>query len=127
MASQYADPPAPYTEVVSTSTTNNKARLNAYTDTKITLRNVAPAVPVPEPEPPRSGSRTLGNIRPVYAEDNRQEIENKDAHPEAVEPKHAPNSWPIITDAQGITRGRDMYRNHGVLGQDDFVQNQGGA
>jgi hypothetical protein len=126
MASEYADPPAPQTEVITTSTVNNTARIGAYTDRTITRRNVQPTVPVPGPNPPRSGSKTLGNIRRFYAEDK---VEEKDQNAAATEnvgvlpPPHSPNSWKIRNDAQGVPRSRDYYSNNGLIGQ-SFFDNQ---
>jgi hypothetical protein len=118
MASEFGSPKAPQADLVTVSGTNNRARLNAYTDPNLTTRNVvmtADAI-----VPPKSGSRTLGDIRPVYANDTTTEIENDGPFPEQTPPPQAPNSWPIVTDAASIPRSRDPYRNGGMIGQPFF-------
>jgi hypothetical protein len=132
MASQYNDPPAPYTEVVTASGPNEVARINAYTDRNLTKRNVVqPAGTVPgRDEVLKTGSAVgqadpQGDIRRYYANDKAQEIENDGPWIPQDPPAHAPNSWPITTDAMGIPRSRDFYRNGGMVGQ-EFLDNPEG-
>lgn len=113
MSSEFGNPPAPQSEVVTRSTTNNPARLNAYTDPNLTKRNAVPTAgqTVMPPTPPPSGSTTLGNIRPVYANDKVQEIDQTASNPGVAIPAQAPNSW---------VPGRDPYKNQGMPGQEFF-------
>ena len=118
MASEFTAPAAPQTNLIKISTTNNPARINAYTDPKLTTRNVV--MTADTIVPPKSGSTTLGDIRPVYANDTTTEIENDGPFPEQTPLPQAPNYWPIKTDTAGIPRSRDPYRNGGMIGQTFF-------
>ena len=121
--SQVNDPKAPQNEVVNLSTTNNQARVGAYTDTAITDRNVD-GVLAASNLPPASGSTTTGSVRPVYAADKQNEIENTDAASENADvdqPPHSPNSWQMQT-REGSRRSRDPYANNGT---DSYLRNQG--
>jgi hypothetical protein len=93
---------------------NEAARPGPYVDTSITRRNVDNGV-VPEAGPARSGSRTQGNIRRFYAEDEVEEVDSHDTHPEVDPPAHNPNKWVF---------GRDPYANNGMVGQ-EYFNNQG--
>lgn len=127
MASEFGDPKAPQAEIVTTKGTNNRARVGPYTDPNLTLRNVV-QTPDASDLPPPSGSKTLGGVRPVYATDQNEEIDNTAAATENAsveQPPHSPNSWPIEADGQGIPRGNDPYRTNGVIGR-DYLNNQGG-
>lgn len=120
MSSEFGDPAAPQSEVIAVSGTNNPARLNAYTDPNLTTRNVV--MTADDVVPPHSGSTTLGNIRPVYANDTAEEIVSNGTFPDEDPPPHAPNSWAIETDDDGFKRSRDPYRNQGMIGQPFFDQ-----
>lgn len=127
MASQSADPPAPYTEVTTTGSGNETARLNAYTDRSRTQRNVD-GVAAASDLPPPAGSTTLGDIRPVYANDKKESIENVDAaeaNAGVAPPPHAPNKMAGARTGDNVFRSRDPYRNGGMTGQSFF--NPGGS
>lgn len=126
MASQYSDPPAPYTAVVTGGGPNAAPRLNAYTDPALTKRN-AQGNAAESDLPPGSGSRTLGGIRPVYAEDQNEDIDNTAAaaaNASVAPPPKAPNKWVGAKTPDNIFRARDPYRNNGMVGQ-DYLKNQG--
>lgn len=61
--------------------------------------------------PGKSGSTTLGNIRPFYAEDKVKEID-QDASNDVDPPPTAGNSWEV---------GHDLYANGG--GGRDYLLN----
>lgn len=127
MASQHSDPPAPYTEVKTTGGDNASPRLNAYVDPALTKRN-AVSTPAASDLPPKSGSTTLGGIRPVYANDKNTELQNTEAATDnqAVDPPpHAPNK-PVGSVRNGQFRARDPYSNDGMPGQ-DYLKNQGAS
>ena len=118
--------PRPQAKIRTTSGTNATEPRNAYVDQSLTKRNIDNG-DVEEAHPPRSGSTTLGDIRPVYANDAKTEIQNTAAATENanVDPlPNSPNSWAIEDDEQGIPRSRDYYRNEGMHGQ-DYLNNQG--
>lgn len=126
MASESADPPAPQSEVIKVTGTNNPARIGTYTDPALTKRNVAGEVAESDLPAPKSPAKSQGDIREVYASDQKSNIENDDAATEnaAVDPPpQSPNSW-----ARGTVNGRrvsrDPYANQGMLGQ-EFYKNQG--
>lgn len=128
MSIQTNDPPAPQNEVVKVTGTNNPARVGTYTDPALTKRNVVETAAASDLPPPQSPATSQGSIRPVYANDQAQEIANTDAATEnaAVDPPaHAPNSW-----ARGTVGGRkvsrDPYANQGMVGQ-PFFNNQSGG
>lgn len=114
MASEHGDPKAPQADLVTVAGANKSARVGTYTDTDLTTRNaesVAPASNLPAP----AGSTTLGSVRPVYANDQDNEIENTEAAAEnaGVQPiPHAPNKWGMQT-RNGIRFGRDPYATGG--------------
>jgi hypothetical protein len=114
--------------VVVLTSENNPARVGTYTDTDITKRNVVETAAPSDLPPPQSPAISQGSTRPVYANDQAQEIANTDAATEnaAVDPPpHAPNSW-----ARGTVNGRkvsrDPYANQGMVGQ-AFFNNQSGG
>ncbi len=127
MASQYSDPPAPYTEVKTTGGSNASPRLNAYVDPNLTKRNAVETAAASD-LPPKSSSTTLGGIRPVYANDQDTELDNDAAATAnaAVEPPpHAPNKMAGST-RNGQFRSRDPYASDGMVGQ-DYLKNQGAS
>ncbi len=121
MASEAADPAAPQSEVITVSTTNNKARLNAYTDPALTKRNVTGTLAASDITP-KSGS-TVRQVRSVYAEDLVEEIDQEATNPGVDPPPHSANKWEIETTADGIERAKDPYRNNGMISQNDFLSN----
>lgn len=126
MASQSADPPAPQSQVVTTTAANGPARVNAYTDVGLTKRNVTGSVAASD-LPPESGSTTLGGIRPVYANDKVEDIDNDaaaTANANVDPPPHSPNSWQIGT-VDGRKVSRDPYANQGMVGQPFFNHQTG--
>lgn len=125
MASQSADPPAPQSEVITQTGSNNPARLGAYTDPALTTRNVVETAAASD-LPPGSGSTTLGGVRPVYANDQADEIDNtaaETANASVDPPPHSPNSWARGT-VDGRRVSRDPYANQGMVGQ-PFYKNLG--
>lgn len=125
MASQSGDPKAPQAEIIALKGTNNQARVGAYTDTDLTQRNVVETADASD-LPPGSGPTTLGSTRPVYANDQDEEINNQEAaaaNASVDQPAHAPNKW-----ARGTVNGRrvsrDPYANQGMVGQ-SYLNNQG--
>jgi hypothetical protein len=101
-------------------------RIGPYTDPNLTTRNAEtldpPAINVPGPN-----ASTTDNVRRYYAADQQTEIESVEAATENADvaaPPPATPSWKISTDAQGIPRSRDPYRNNGMTGQ-SFFSNQG--
>lgn len=128
MSIQNNDPPAPQKEVVTLTSQNNPARVGPYTDPDLTERNVVETAAASDLPPPQSAARSQGSIRPVYANDQAQEIDNTDAATEnaaVAPPAHAPNSW-----ARGTVNGRkvsrDPYANQGMVGQSFFNHQSGG-
>lgn len=120
------DPPSPQSQVVTASGPNLPARVNAYTDTALTDRNVSGTAAASDLPAPKSPATSQSDIREVYANDQLSNTENVAAATEnaGVEPPAtAPNSW-----ARGTVNGRrvsrDMYANNGMIGQDAF-KNQG--
>lgn len=116
------DPPAPQSEVVTVSTPNVPARINAYTDPDLTTRNVTGTVAASDLPVPKAPSNSQGDIRPVYANDQKSNLENDAAATENVgvtPPPTAPNKW-----ARGTVNGRrvsrDPYANQGMVGQPFF-------
>lgn len=118
MASEFTDPPSGEigNYINNSNSANRQSPPGPYVDQALTLVAVdsspAPALNVPPP----SGSTTLGGIRPVYANDQKEDIENTDAASDnaGVTPPPHVNEWTITTDGQGISRSRDPYRNNGV-------------
>lgn len=130
MASEYADPPAPQASINTSSAKNRQARPGPYVDQSLTLENVdsTPAAALDVP-PPKSPATSQGDIRPVYANDQKSNLENTMAAEENQDvdpPPHAPNKWGIETDASiaghPISRSRDPYRNDGL---EPYLRNQG--
>lgn len=126
MASEGADPPAPQSEVVHSTSTNNPARIGTYTDPDLTTRNVSGTAAESDLPAPKSPATSQGDIREVYANDQKSNIENTaaaTANAGVDPPPKSPNSW-----ARGTVNGqrvsRDPYANQGMLGQ-DFYKNQG--
>jgi hypothetical protein len=123
MASEYEDPASPQSQVVTVSGPNGVAFLNAYTVESLTKRNIQqPGGFVRNNFPLQSGSTTLGNTRPVYANDSKTEI-TPQAVTETAPPPNAPEAWAIET-VLGYPRSRDPYRNNGMIGQ-PFFNNAG--
>lgn len=119
--SRVNDPPSPQSQVVHSKGTNQTARVGQYVDTGLTKRNVSGSSAASD-LPAKSGSTTLGDIRPVYSNDQDNEIENTAAATEnagVTPPPHAPNKW-----ARGTVNGRrvsrDPYANQGMIGQTAF-------
>jgi len=128
MASQSADPKAPQAEVVTLKSTNNPARVGPYTDTSLTTRNSVETAAASDLPPPRSIGNSQGDIRPVYANDQAEEIANTDAASDNAgvdPPPKSPNSWARGT-VDGRRVSRDPYANQGMVGQ-SFFNNQGGS
>lgn len=124
MASQSAEPAAPQSEVVTVAGANKPARIGTYVDPALTTRNAEETAAASD-LPPKSGSRTLGSIRPVYANDQDNEIENTEAaaaNAAVAPPPHSPNSARMQT-RNGVRFGRDPYANGG---QAQYLDNQGG-
>jgi hypothetical protein len=69
--------------------------------------------------PGPSGSKTLGNIRPVYANDQAEEKDQTASNPGVDPPPHAPNKWDMRSQS-GFRYGRDPYANNGT---DQYLQN----
>jgi hypothetical protein len=116
--------PRPQASIRTTSGTGETEPTGPYVDKSLTQRNPVNADP-DAPFPPSSGSTTLGDVRPVYASDHATEIVKDaaiDNDPSDV--PNSPNSWQI-EDVNGVPRSRDYYRNDGMIGQDDFLKNQG--
>lgn len=117
------DPPSAENTVNNSSAVNRQALPGPYVDQSLTLANVDSS-PAPDLDvPPPSGSRTLGGIRPVYSNDQKEDIENTAAATENVgvdPPPNTLNKWGISTDTMGINRSRDPYRNNGMEG---FLRN----
>lgn len=127
MPNQVNDPPSPQSEVVTQSTPNAAARVNAYTDPSLTTRNVTGTAAASDLPAPKSPATSQGDIREVYANDQQSNLENDAAATENVNvdpPPHAPNKW-----ARGTVNGRrvsrDPYANNGMVGQ-TYLNNQGG-
>lgn len=126
MASEFADPPAPQTDLITTTGSNKPARVGPYTDRSLTKRNATGTAVSDQPAAP---TPKIKSVRPVYAVDKQTEIDTVAAATAnaAVEPAvQAGNSWKIETDDQGISRSRDFYRNNGVTGEPHLL-NGGGA
>lgn len=128
MPNQVNDPPSPQSEVVTQSTPNAAARVNAYTDPDLTTRNVVETAAASDLPAPKSPANSQGDIRPVYANDQKSNLENDDAATENAgvdPPPAAPNKW-----ARGTVNGRrvsrDPYANQGMVGQ-TFFNNQSGG
>ncbi len=127
MASESADPPAPQSEVVALSSTNNPARIGTYTDPALTDRNVDGEVAPSDLPEKKTVGNSQGDIRPVYANDQNSNIENVAAATEnaaVTPPPHAPNKMAGARDSNNIFRARDPYRNNGMTGQ-SYLNNQG--
>lgn len=128
MASQSADPPSPYSKVVTTTGTNSQARLNAYVDQALTKRNVDGDVAASDLPAPKTPATSQGDIREVYANDKQSNIENDAAAGENAgvpPPPNSPNSW-VRGTVDGKRMSRDPYANQGMVGQ-TFYNNQGGS
>lgn len=117
-----ANDPRPQAVIRTTSGTNGTEPRGAYVDQALTLRN--PPTATITPDPPKSGSTTLGNIRRFYAEDQVEEIDQTATNPTVDPPPHSPNKWLIEDDADGIPRAADPYRNEGLIGR-DYLNNAG--
>lgn len=122
MPNQVNDPPSPQSQVVTASTPNATARVNAYTDTSLTDRNVTGSVAASDLPAPKSPANSQGDIRPVYANDKNSNIENvaaATANANVDPPPKSPNKW-----ARGTVNGRrvsrDPYANEGMVGQPFF-------
>lgn len=123
MASEFADPPAPQTDLITSSGNNKPARVGPYTDRSLTKRN-ATGTAVTD-QPPASGA-VPKSVRPVYATDKQTEIQATEAATENAGVAPAPqagNKWKIET-VDGVSRPRDFYRNEGVIGE-DYLNNGG--
>jgi len=105
------------------ATANGTAPVGTYTDTSLTKANVDQAMPSVLPN--RSGARTLGNIRPVYASDRVQEIDQTATNESPPPTPHSKPKWEIETTADDISRAKDPYRNDGMISQNDMFKNQG--
>lgn len=121
------DPPAPQSEIVTTTAANATARVGPYTDRSLTKRNVVSTPAASDLPAPKSPANSQGDIRPVYAADKLSNIENVAAATENADvdpPPKSPNSW-----ARGTVNGRrvsrDPYANGGMVAQ-PFFENQGG-
>lgn len=126
MASEFADPPAPQTDLITSAGSNKPARVGPYTDRSLTKRNATGTAVTDQPP---AASPVTKSVRPVYAVDKATEIATVAAATANanVEPAvQAGNKWKIETDAQGIPRSRDFYRNDGVTGE-PHLKNGGGA
>ena len=64
--------------------------------------------------PDESGMDTLGSVRPAYAEDNVEEIDQDPGDQGATTPPHSPNSWVGEDDGDGIFRSADPYAQQGL-------------
>lgn len=107
MASEFADPPAPQTDLKSTGHANDTPRRDAYVDPRLTLRNAtSPA------QTHVTIGENLGSNRAMYANDDLDEIEQTATNPGTSPAPHSPNSW---------KPGRDPYANNGW---DSYNQNQ---
>lgn len=116
--SVYGEPHNSQAEHFNTSPDNATAHVGPYVDQDLTKRNVAQADDfVPTDSPKKSGSKTQGNIRRYYAEDQVEEILQTASNEGVDPPPHSPNSWKIRKDADDIPRARDPYTNNGMIGQ----------
>lgn len=108
MASEFADPPAPQSQVITDSGPNKSPRRDAYTDPALTKRNAQSSVPAAP-----TLVENLGSNRAMYASDDLDEIAQTATNPGVAPAPHSPNSW---------KPGRDPYANSGY---DGYNQNQG--
>lgn len=126
MPNQVNDPPSPQSQIITVTGTNKPPRVNAYTDASLTTRNASGTAAASDLPAPKSPAKSQGDIREVYANDKKSNLENDDAATENVNvaaPPTAPNKW-----ARGTVNGRrvsrDPYANQGMVGQ-TFFNNQG--
>lgn len=128
MASQSEDPPAPQSEIIKVTGTNNPARINAYTDLSLTRRNVSGTLAASDQPPKKSPENSQGDIRPVYASDKAQSIANiaaATANAAVTQPPPAANKW-VRGTVNGRRVSRDPYAVNGMVGQ-SFFNNQSGS
>ena len=114
--------PRPQAQITTVSGPNMPAPPDPYVDSNITRVNVVSG-PLASTYPPTNLS-LLGTPtdRQIYASDGLPAVDvTIPAANSSVQPlPSSGNSWPIVDDAAGIPRGRDVYRNNGMIGQPFF-------
>lgn len=115
--------PRPQAKINNVKGANTAEPRGAYVDPLFTVRN-PPDTDVPV-SPPKTQANDLGNIRRYYSDDKVDEIAQTATNPGVDPAPHSLPKWEIETTGDGISRGKDPYREDGMISQNAVLKNQG--